>query len=802
MQNKPELPDAPTRLEWSLLRPGTVERLRDHLTLAGFAETNAALLSDVTKHAPYVERCSREAERVLHGDLGAATRLWLLLNHPIDVGPALPSSVFDEIARGARREAPHAIAGDALLHLVAAVVRAANQPSEAETMLDTLGRLLRPFFLLDVAAAAAERAGEGDITPLHTAVTAYAAPEWRRALARIADHALVRKPPAFDRPVLDQPGDGGLGLDENRAKFDPASWTDEQSSAALHGWDLRWHCVGDVHKHMSEIDRFGGRYTIDSLSNADACPGQTITIHGQNFGPRGRVSFPYPDVSDPAFSAGGGVRMEGVEPTRWTDTEIDVVVPAWATVGELRLDAFTRYVDLCTTIDVYRLGNSILFQGGLAGVYKVSVSGVELDPDATPACNLAPGDSVALTWRASSGPTVRLTIQLMDGATELWRQTNLPGGSGGTVLTVPNPEPHVPRSATLVFTATSACGATQPLRVPVFLSVPPKLTIQYVEVTQGVQGDLGDVLAGRGMPTVANKDTAVRVHMNCDRGGWYGNKLDRVTGALIVDGRSLSPTNVRVVVPDHGFAGINGLSNPQFTNDTLNFTIPAAWLTPGKHTLTVRVVCDDPSGRITIAQNVDWTWIAKSPMRVRARWMALYGDDATMLDYLRHALDYLPTALTDIGIAAPRWFSHTYDLGNEDGWNDLLDDVEDAWDDADEDSGVRWLGIVPASERRPGMGLAMSGWSGTPSIAVLAMGDSPLIGAHELGHSYGLHHINLPAGVPKGPYDSADNGGMLLRPGFDVRAGTAITLPAADLMSYFPTRDPGPSTWLRLFTNL
>jgi hypothetical protein len=150
-------------------------------------------------------------------------------------GPGVAVLGFDEIAHGARREAPHAIAGDALLRLVAAVVRAANQPSEAETMLDTLGRLLRPFFLLDVVAAAAERAGEGDITPLHTAVTAYAAPEWRRALARIADHALVRKPPAFDRPVLDQPGDGGLGLDENRAKFDPASWTDEQSSAALHG---------------------------------------------------------------------------------------------------------------------------------------------------------------------------------------------------------------------------------------------------------------------------------------------------------------------------------------------------------------------------------------------------------------------------------------------------------------------------------------------------------------------------------------------------------------------------------------
>ena len=93
--------------------------------------------------------------------------------------------------------------------------------------------------------------------------------------------------------------------------------------------------------------------------------------------------------------------------------------------------------------------------------------------------------------------------------------------------------------------------------------MPPKLTIQYVEVTQGVQEDLGAVLAGRGMPTVANKDTAVRVHMNCDRGGWFSNKLDKITGSLLVDGRRLRPTNVRVLIPpDRGFASIRGLSNP------------------------------------------------------------------------------------------------------------------------------------------------------------------------------------------------------------------------------------------------
>src|SRR6266849_8231991 len=231
MQKQPLSPKVPARVERLLLRPETLERVRDDLTLAGFSETSAALLSDVTKHAAYVERCSHEADAVLHGDLGATTRLWLLLNQPIDAGPAVPSSILDEIASGGRREAPRTIAGDALLRLVAGVVRAANRPSEVETMLDALGRLLRPLFLLDLAAAAAERAGQGDSKPLQTFVTAHASPEWRSALARTPDEAMVRKPPTFDRPVLDQPGDGGLGLDKNRAKFDPASWTNEQSSA-------------------------------------------------------------------------------------------------------------------------------------------------------------------------------------------------------------------------------------------------------------------------------------------------------------------------------------------------------------------------------------------------------------------------------------------------------------------------------------------------------------------------------------------------------------------------------------------
>ena len=125
---------------------------------------------------------------------------------------------------------------------------------------------------------------------------------------------------------------------------------------------------------------------------------------------------------------------------------------------------------------------------------------MEVDLTSSKPRNITPNDAVALTWHSSGGPTTRIKIQLMDGATVLWERSDLPGGFGGVVLSVPDPEPKQPRSATLVFTATSDCGATRPLRLPVWLSVPPRLTIQYVEVTQGVQGDLGDVLAGRGMP--------------------------------------------------------------------------------------------------------------------------------------------------------------------------------------------------------------------------------------------------------------------------------------------------------------
>jgi hypothetical protein len=170
-----------------------------------------------------------------------------------------------------------------------------------------------------------------------------------------------------------------------------------------------------------------------------------------------------------------------------------------------------------------------------------------------------------------------------------------------------------------------------------------------------------------------------------------------------------------------------------------------------------------------------------------------------MLDYARRALDFLPTPLTDIGIASQKWYTHNYDLTTKQGWDDLLDDVDDEFDDADEGDEVRWLAIVPIE---PILALAHAGIAYTPGNVALARQELPEAGAHELGHCLGLNHIHLPTGGPKepsGPYDTADNAGNLRRPPFDVRPSQAVSMPAGDLMSYMPRVRPGITTWMRLF---
>ena len=96
--------------------------------------------------------------------------------------------------------------------------------------------------------------------------------------------------------------------------------------------------------------------------------------------------------------------------------------------------------------------------------------------------------------------------------------------------------------------------------------------------------------------------------------------------------------------------------------------IPAAWCTAGRHRLEITIVCPDPGGRVTTGVVIEWSWIAKSPVRVRTVYMGLYPPaPQAMIQYARDALDLLPSPLNDVGVAARMWYwKSDYDLTDRD----------------------------------------------------------------------------------------------------------------------------------------
>jgi hypothetical protein len=290
---------------------------------------------------------------------------------------------------------------------------------------------------------------------------------------------------------------------------------------------------------------FGGRYDITSVSKQDACGGETITILGTGFGRQGRVFFPSPDPDDPIYQKflfGTPGLTEGVPAASWTDTRVDVVVPRWAVSGDVRLNVYHTVKSPCRTRDIYRLGNSILFLGGLATVIAISLNGQQVDLDSPKPLTFAPRETVQLSWTASIGPTVRVRVSICrksDGQ-ELWKAPSL--FSGGAKLTpISVPDPGEPTHAQLILSVTGACGHTAPRVVDFTINIQPRLAVDFIEVTQGVQTDRATQSSGFVVPLVEGKDTGVRVYVSCNRRGWFRDRLGSITGALRVSGGARRP---------------------------------------------------------------------------------------------------------------------------------------------------------------------------------------------------------------------------------------------------------------------
>jgi hypothetical protein len=177
----------------------------------------------------------------------------------------------------------------------------------------------------------------------------------------------------------------------------------------------------------------------------------------------------------------------------------------------------------------------------------------------------------------------------------------------------------------------------------------------------------------------------------------------------------------------------------------------------------------------------------------------------------------VPDGGWEIRIHPGMWHIHSdNDLSTEDGWDDLLEDLDDVAGDVDDSWDHTWVGLLPAKQPN-GPAFKINGsaridttdrpWPLANDYLVMAVtAGSPSSFAHELGHTFGLDHAGCPAGGDRKP-DYIDYGLPLFIEdfGLDVFSGeTFERLESADVMSYCSGEKRWPTivVWERFLDKL
>jgi hypothetical protein len=356
------------------------------------------------------------------------------------------------------------------------------------------------------------------------------------------------------------------------------------------------------------------RYWVNSVTPSTACPGDTVVLQGSGFGTvPGQICFPH--------RAGGQNGCVDPVPGTWTDTRIEAVAPDEAGSGLVSLRILDGVPRSCNGyLELYAQGVGAPFAGGAPCVSSLTLDG-------RTSGIVAPGARFTVAWTASPAGNTAIRLRVKDAASSLsFDQPGLPA-AGSVSLTAPS-LPY-PNALFVNAVATNACGADA-REIRLSIEVLPRLMIDGIEVTQGIQTFWRTGVAANSLATIATKDTIVRVYVSSDRGGFNGDLTPDVTGALEVVG--LLP----VLTPINGTSPSQTRGNPFITarprgaitrgntDHTLNFRIPAS-LANGTQTLKAHVVWRGPSGATTVAtQTISWTWETKRALPVR---FVLVGDN-------------------------------------------------------------------------------------------------------------------------------------------------------------------------------
>ena len=572
------------------------------------------------------------------------------------------------------------------------------------------------------------------------------------------------------------------------------------------------------------LDSYGGKmgrpyYTIDSISPAQACHGDIITITGNNFNEiQGLV----------LFHAWEGAQNDWVsaEILSWTDTAIIVRVPEHAGHG-LRLEpAHMRVVRICGRFtDAYDLPIvHAEFEGTAAEVSLFQVNNQD-----GPVL-VEPGSPVTIAWETHAAFADGVRVELLDDAGAVLASADPADALGSLDFTQTNYNSTAELTARI--TARGNCiPPSSQHSIQVWVYEPPQLSIIGIEVTQATQrfNITGNTSQNNSVILAGGKRTIVRAYTDSGRtsgfdAGAGSNIQPDITGTMTVTNL---PIDQQQVV-ERPLNAMQCISQPALAMDrnnldhSLNFEIPID-LIPGWHpangmmfieqTVRVRVEVEtrDPVGNVYRANNeVDVTIRDTQPMKLILIPCSYGGILPTAREVgacIEGARTRLPVA--DYGLPLyelpnPRMSADDLDLSTHWGWLQLMLRLEmRAVESLFTDQGYTWCAIVPPNGHynftdahgnpmeREGMG------TDAGHMRLACRGDRPASFAHELCHTRGIDHSAC--GTPTDSRDDRLAGhARLSETGVDVHARPPRTYSpgTGDLMGYCDGQDRWPTVGL------
>jgi hypothetical protein len=402
-------------------------------------------------------------------------------------------------------------------------------------------------------------------------------------------------------------------------------------------WDPSLFMEPELEDMLGCIDELSGprlsayqEFRIDSLSPNNGCEGDTAVLRGSGFIPGAEVMF---------VGARLGTFVRAT-PTRWSDTEIEFVIPSGATYGPVKLVyAHSNGVEVCgihtSDAPFDRSEQPTLFVGGRPRIDSISFlkDDVPFDPSSE---TVWPGERVALVYEYTlntlnhsvevRGAQIQITNGSLSPDIPLdpypFESTDEPGR---TMQTMPPTDYNRTTRISCEISLTNGCGTTVG-SASYIVHRPASVALLDTEVTQGIQflnatehmrndDEAGD---NNTVPLIAHKRTLVRVYYKTsqiaefNQGKAVGLNV-RLRG--FIDGEELSGSPLSALNSNSLFA-IN-TTNPWAQRGTLttsaNFILPDDWTIP-----TRRV--EQLAGAVSRILDTPLTLIAELGLRPNEPW--------------------------------------------------------------------------------------------------------------------------------------------------------------------------------------